>query len=101
MSIKVRKKIAVGALVFGISSAALAPAMAIVVGVGGGTWNYGTGSGMVWSNYHHPSKWHRSSVINGWGQYRTSGCVPAGYWSFASLRENPNAVDQAYWNDRC
>jgi len=41
-------------------------AAATTVSVGGGTWSYGVGS-TVWSNYHHPSKIHGSSVVNGNG----------------------------------
>lgn len=77
------------------------PALAAVAYPGGGTWNYGTNQTEVYSNYHHPSLRHGSSVINGYGEYRSSGCQSAKVWSYASLRADPNRVDHAYWNNSC
>ncbi|HEY5820493.1 MAG TPA: lactococcin 972 family bacteriocin [Propionibacteriaceae bacterium] len=77
------------------------PALAAVEYPGGGTWNYGTNRTEVWSNYHHPSANHRSSVINGYGEYKSSGCKARGVWSYASLRADPNRVDHAYWSNSC
>lgn len=89
----------VGALAIVLGSAV--PALATVEYPGGGTWNYGTNRTEVWSNYHHPSRNHRSSVINGYGEYRSSGCKSPGVWSYASLRADPNRVDNAYWSNSC
>lgn len=46
------------------------PAFAVTVPAGGGTWSYGTtGNGTsVYSNYHHPSVFHKASTINYWGE---------------------------------
>lgn len=96
-------------LVIGFAAAAIvvgaaAPALATVVNVGGGTWNYGVQNqgGTVWSNYHHPTRKHRSSVINGYGEYDNSGCKSANVWSYASLRADPNHTDHSYWSvDSC
>lgn len=94
--------------IVGLTSAAMvlgaaAPALAVVDYVGGGTWNYGVNNngGEVWSNYHHPNNNHRSSVINGYGEYRSSGCVGKGVWSYASLRAHPDDTDYAYWSNSC
>ncbi|MFD5182683.1 lactococcin 972 family bacteriocin [Streptomyces sp. NPDC058372] len=43
--------------------AAATPAMATVVNVGGGTWDYGAGTATVWSDYYHKSKCHGSTSV--------------------------------------
>ncbi|MEM5632504.1 lactococcin 972 family bacteriocin [Bacillus toyonensis] len=61
----------------------------------GGTWNYGTGGGSVWSNYYHGSKVHKSSVI---GQYYySSPWTNPGYTSYASAPDTAG-VDESYWS---
>ena len=72
-----------------------APALATVTRVGGGTWDYGTGGGRVWSNYHHGSKCHGSSVRGASGLVRSPD-TRAGYWSYASDRDTI-WVDRAYY----
>ncbi len=95
-----KKAAATGLAAAVIALGAAVPALATVVNVGGGTWNYGVQNqgGTVWSNYHHPSVRHRSSVINGYGEYYNSGCKSAGVWSYASLRADPNHTDHSYWS---
>ncbi len=91
--------VAAAAMILGLAT----PALATVVNVGGGTWNYGVenNGGEVWSYYHHPSRNHRSSVINGYGEYYSSPCVAPKTWSYASLRADPNHTDYSYWDNSC
>ena len=75
------------------------PAFADVAYVSGGTWNYGTGGGRVWSDYYHGRNCHRSSVQ---GQYYvSSGNVRAGLWSRASAPDRLFAVDHSYYSSNC
>lgn len=87
-----------GALV--LVAGAAVPALAAVTYPGGGTWSYGVNS-EVYSNYHHPTARHKSSVINGYGEYKTAACTNGGTWTYASLRADPNSTDHAYWNNSC
>ncbi len=98
---QIKKGLATGLSAAAIVVAGAVPAFATVEYPGGGTWNYGTNRTEVWSNYHHPSRKHRSSVINGYGEYKSSACKRAGKWSYASLRADPNRVDHAYWSNSC
>jgi lactococcin 972 family bacteriocin len=98
---RIRRSVGTGLGALAIVVSAAVPALATVAYPGGGTWNYGTNTTEVWSNYHHPSANHRSSVINGYGEYRTSGCTGRGAWAYASLRADPNRVDHAYWDNAC
>lgn len=97
---KAKRVVVTGLAAVLMAIGAAAPALATVVNVGGGTWNYGVNNngGEVWSNYYHPSLRHRSSVINGYGEYYNSGCVSSGTWSYASLRADPNHTDYSYWS---
>jgi len=99
MNRSIRSKVgtAIGASV--IVAATAVPALATVSYPGGGTWNYGVSSdqSQVWSNYHHPSRKHASSVINGYGEYKSSACKSAGSWAYASLRARSGHVDHSYW----
>ncbi|MGL5824580.1 MAG: lactococcin 972 family bacteriocin [Nocardioides sp.] len=79
--------------------ASAAPALATVEYPGGGTWSYGVGS-EVYSHYHHPSRTHRASVINGYGELKRD-CAPQDYWARASLRSRPWVADRAYWSRSC
>jgi lactococcin 972 family bacteriocin len=72
--------------VVGISASLAATAFADVVPAGGGTWNYGRNASIVWSKYLHNDKTHKSSVVNGDGDYQSSGWVSRGKWSDASTR---------------
>ncbi len=98
---KISKKIGVGVGAIAIVVGAAVPALATVEHPGGGTWSYGTNRTEVYSDYHHPNNNHRSSVINGYGEYQSSGCTSPGVWAHASLRADPNRVDSAYWSNHC
>jgi lactococcin 972 family bacteriocin len=78
------------------SLGAASPAMAAVQYVGGGTWDYGTGGGRVWSDYHHGSRRHQTSVNNGQNHY--SSCVGGGNWARASASSRWWTSDKSYWN---
>lgn len=71
------------------------PALATVKKIDGGTWDYGTGSGRVWSYYYHGSKCHGSSVTGASGLVRSPD-TRAGSWSYASDRDTI-WVDHAYY----
>ncbi|MGV0342034.1 lactococcin 972 family bacteriocin [Corynebacterium mastitidis] len=80
-----------GALVAGGAAAALAT----VVNVDGGTWNYGVEGGRVWSDYHHPGLSHGSSVE---GAHRAdSGCQNPDVWAKASAPSRWYAADKSYY----
>ncbi|MFC7818176.1 lactococcin 972 family bacteriocin [Streptomyces sp. NPDC057367] len=59
------------------------PALAKVVQVGGGTWDYGAGTSYVWSDYYHKDKCHGSTSV---GDYIDSDEADAGYWSITSAK---------------
>ena len=98
---RIRRSIGTGLGALAIVAGAAVPALATVTYPGGGTWSYGTNSTEVYSNYYHPSNNHRSSVINGYGEYLSSGCKSPGVWAYASERADPNRVDNAYWSNSC
>jgi lactococcin 972 family bacteriocin len=98
---QIKRSVGTGLSALMIVAGTALPALATVEYPGGGTWNYGTNRTEVWSNYHHPTRNHRSSVINGYGEYRSSGCKAPRIWSYASLRADPNRVDHAYWSNSC
>ena len=54
----------------------------------GGTWVYETNvvvtQGSVYSNYHHPSRVHGSTAMDGSGNTDRSPDKPAGVWAYAS-----------------
>jgi bacteriocin, lactococcin 972 family len=69
---------------------------AVTVDVDGGTWDYGTSSSMVWSNYLHQSAQHRSAVI---GTYRSdSACMLPGWWARASAEKVWFQAAQSYYD---
>lgn len=72
-----------------------ASALAARVYVDGGTWDYGTNSTHVWSNYHHPSVRHATSAH---GKFTAqSGCKGANQWANASAPQRPGVADQSYY----
>jgi lactococcin 972 family bacteriocin len=81
-------------LTFGIAGVALAE----VVSVGGGTWDYGSGLPNVWSNYSHDSVRHYSSVATGGGSSYRAPCTPPGYTSLASINKAPWDHGSAFWS---
>lgn len=89
-----------GALAVGLTLGAAAPAMADIVNVGGGTWNYGTSYQPpwyknVWSNYVHPSLYHSSTAIGGSANQKVY--ANAGSWSNASVVCGSAESTAAYW----
>ncbi|NTW40279.1 MAG: lactococcin 972 family bacteriocin [Cellulomonadaceae bacterium] len=62
---------------------------------GGGTWESGASSTTVWSDYHHPSKTHRSSVQG--VEYKSSAWTAAGKWSLASQPAKLSG-NKAWWD---
>jgi lactococcin 972 family bacteriocin len=87
------------AAVVGASAALVATAYADVVPAGGGTWNYGRNNSIVWSNYLHNDKTHKSSVVNGDGDYQTSPWTSKGNWSEASTRATWRG-NKSYYDNR-
>lgn len=80
-----------------------APALATVVNVGGGTWNYGTGydfpaSHHGWSNYYHPTSSHTGTSICGSTNHTTRAA--AGSWANSSVSCGITSTISAYWNNR-
>jgi len=61
----------------------------------GGTWIHGTDAG-VYSKYHHASRKHGSSVINGAGNRARSADVAGGRWAVAIISKTW-AGNTAYW----
>lgn len=88
------------ALALGIAVTGSTAAYATVAYVGGGTWDYGVTSlapSNNWSNYHHGSRVHGSSVTGNNGLVR-SACRSAGIWATATAYDsNPFRIDHAYW----
>lgn len=85
--------LATGAAVLGVG----APAYAVQVQVGGGTWNYGTDVDLayVWSYYYHGSVCHGSSVRTH-TLYRSPN-TSAGQWARITAPERPYVADSSYW----
>jgi lactococcin 972 family bacteriocin len=83
----------------GASAALAAAAYADVVPAGGGTWNYGRNHSIVWSNYLHNNHTHKSSVVNGDGDYQSSPWVSRGTWSEASTRATLSG-NKSYYDNR-
>lgn len=92
---KVGTTLATGVMLLAFAS----PALAATAYVGGGTWNYGTGAGRVWSDYLHNTKCHGSSVQ---GQYyASSGNVSPRYWARASAPDRRWVADHSYYRSYC
>jgi lactococcin 972 family bacteriocin len=62
----------------------------------GGTWIHGTDNG-VYSNYHHPTKRHGSTAMNGRGLSHKVTNISGGAWSKASIAKTW-AGNTAYWH---
>lgn len=73
------------ALALGATIAVSTPAQAKFVEAGGGTWDQGITLTLVWSNYIHTNKVHRSSVTTEF-DYRSSPWTKKGVWSYASTQ---------------
>lgn len=77
--------------------AAIVPVSATVVSASGGTWNYGVNETVVWSNYYHASKVHKSSVI-GYTTHSSAWTSPK-YWSYSSASKS-GFTNKAYYDIR-
>ncbi|OJX75264.1 lactococcin 972 family bacteriocin [Leifsonia sp. 71-9] len=87
--------LAAGALTAGALLSA-APASAYVSYPEGGTWDYGN-SGRTWSDYHHPSKLHRSTACNSYTCLRSADAA-RGSWSRASVAWTVTGNTWYYYN---
>jgi hypothetical protein len=93
-----KKSIAVAIIAASITGAAGGVANATVVSAEGGSWDYGTGGGKVWSNYYHPDVTHKSSVKNGFGKFVESAWLTKGYTTYASTGWSPSGGNQSFYN---
>ncbi len=100
MSGRVRRSLTGVALAAALTVSLAPAAQATVRHVGGGTWDYGIASlrpSWNWSNYHHPSRRHRSSVT-GDGLLVSSRCTAPGEWSRSRAWDSrPWVIDEAFW----
>lgn len=87
--------LAAGALTAGALLGA-GPANAYVSYPEGGTWDYGN-SGRTWSDYHHPSKLHRSTACNSVTCLRSAD-TGRGSWSRASVSWTVTGNTWYYYN---
>lgn len=73
------------------------PALATIKHVGGGTWDYGAGTAVVWSDYYHDDTCHGSTSV---GARIDSDEAAAGSWSFTQA---PVALsgNESYYNTSC
>ncbi|MEK0371290.1 lactococcin 972 family bacteriocin [Corynebacterium mastitidis] len=92
---KIHRAFIASALSCALVTGGTASALAARVYVDGGTWDYGTNSSHVWSNYHHPSVRHATSAH---GKFTAqSGCKGANQWANASAPQRPGVADQSYY----
>ncbi|MFJ2177289.1 lactococcin 972 family bacteriocin [Streptomyces sp. NPDC101062] len=77
--------------------AAATPALATVVNVGGGKWDYGAGTAIVWSDYYHGSKCHGSTSV---GQYVDADEAAAKSWSLTQA-EVALSGNKSYYSTTC
>jgi hypothetical protein len=85
----------------GVARSSAATSARTVVNVGGGTWNYGTGSGCsiykcAWSHYVHPSLYHSATSIC--ASANVKRYANAGDWANADTRCGWAQSTAAYWN---
>jgi len=84
-----------------LTVATAAPALATVVNVGGGTWNYGTSyqfpsTKKVWSHYVHPTKYHSGTAICGSNNVKVY--AGANTWANADTQCSVTQSAAEYWN---
>ncbi|MFD0783803.1 lactococcin 972 family bacteriocin [Micromonospora azadirachtae] len=94
------KRKATLAAVTGLMAVGVAtPAYAAHEYVGGGEWWYAVSVCCNWSDYNHPSQWHRTSVSNSGGTVK-SDCMP--YARMASATQTASiSGNKAYWSVYC
>lgn len=95
---KLRKPVAAIALAGSVLVGGAAAAHATIEYVGGGTWDHGVNSSIVWSDYYHGSRCHGSSVQ---GTYYEKDYASAGYWSIADAPSRPFVADRAWYDTTC
>ncbi len=81
----------------GLTAGAVGVAAAAVEYVGGGIWDHGLTSSIVYSDYYHGSVCHGSTAV---GTKTVRASAPAGYWSLADAPRDI-ANNQAYWRTTC
>ncbi|MDH2456677.1 lactococcin 972 family bacteriocin [Corynebacterium bovis] len=84
------------AVVLGTITGNVATAAAAVQYVGGGTWEYGTGGGKVYSDYYHAAVKHGSSVRGKSGLVQ-SPCVSPGEWARVSDNTKFFGRNESFW----
>jgi lactococcin 972 family bacteriocin len=92
-----RKILMLGAVVGALLCTPAVAASATTASVGGGFWSYGVTSSTVYSNYHHPSRYHTATACNGsLGSPCLQVAAAAGAWANSSL---PKSIvsNSAYW----
>ncbi len=94
---KLGKVVASTVATIGLTASFAGVAMAAVVNVDGGSWDYGSNTINVWSNYTHPSRRHGSTAVAGSDRVY-SGDTAAGRTSFASLYKMPWTHGSSYYN---
>ncbi|MFD7405177.1 lactococcin 972 family bacteriocin [Streptomyces sp. NPDC059866] len=95
--VNIKRGIKLAAVTGALVVAGAAPAMATVVSAGGGTWDYGAGTAIVWSDYYHGTKCHGSTAV---GEYIDSDEAAKGSWSFAQA-DVALSGNKSYWNTSC
>lgn len=82
MKIQNRNRITGAVLAGALTLAGTGVAGATIVSIDGGTWDYGSDSSTVWSDYFHNGVPHGSTAV---GKFRSdSGCVNKNVWSRAT-----------------
>lgn len=95
---KIRKPVAAALVAGAFLVGGGAAAHATISYVGGGTWDHGVNSSIVWSDYYHGSKCHGSTSV---GSYTERDNAPAGWWSVTSAPSRVFVVDKAYYRTSC
>ncbi|OAH14880.1 lactococcin 972 family bacteriocin [Streptomyces jeddahensis] len=78
VEVKITRSLKLAAAAGVLVVAGATPALATVVSVGGGTWDYGAGTAIVWSDYYHKDKCHGSTSV---GEWIDSDEAAKGSWS--------------------
>ncbi|GAA2384708.1 hypothetical protein GCM10010420_03770 [Streptomyces glaucosporus] len=95
MAFKRSLKLAAAAGILVVAGAT--PALATVVSVGGGTWDYGAGTANVWSDYYHKDKCHSSTSV---GKYIDSDEAAKGSWSITQAPVKLSG-NESYYSTTC
>ncbi|WP_080793551.1 lactococcin 972 family bacteriocin [Corynebacterium pacaense] len=82
-------------VIAGLTVSGAAAASATTINIDGGVWDYGVGSGTVWSNYFHNGKSHGSTAV---GTITSdSGCTNRNTWSRASAPSKVIGTNKTYY----